>query len=653
MKPIFKSIAVFLSSLFVFVSVLSAAATVPADAAGRSAEYHAEKIFKRDFRVIDRELMTWPWGEPAVYVFTLTGAGNDEASPAQVEPSFLQGAYLVSIGREEEGYRLMARPDRYVTVYTGATDDMPAMLKAHAGLPEHVLTLATMNNPPPDPAWIYGGLFHVLLASKARMAYAGGRAVEIHTRREYLLEDLGRDKPGAISTRTAGGEWALFLNPGLETVAVTALPPGLRGSGPVTPGEQATGIEIEGLKEGEHKLPVEEANLKSAWKGCSPAAFYNCLKYLESKGKVSTQGKAATVLMDWIAICYHTNPDDDWATTASWIINGSALLFRGLGYSSTIGEYKRVASQAGLFLIKFAAEIESGYPCNLGGSGKGVFEGHSTTGIGYLKAGALAQLIIHDGWNTTPNVPVYVKYVGYPAAELEYPAYMRSFHPGGKRAYPEADPEVVGADTSRCDPTVDKWKSAFKLTSFNAVTVEAYAYEIYYYNVRGAKYLHDKPKRTYPFLKSGTWTYTKPDVKAGRVDTTYFLVDSNGHLLKAKAKTKLIEAPVGRFLCTYDWAGIADGPPSTWKILENGTFTCTYGGGTWTINRTNFRLVYTTGTRPVYTGTINKAANRLTGTMRDATKHGTWFATRTAAMPAPPPGRPAAPGGFKADGSRE
>lgn len=636
MKSIFRLSAGFLSGLLLFVSVLSAAEPVPVEAARRSAEYHAEKIFHRDLRIIGQELMTWAWGEPAVYVFTLTGAGDNETSPAQFEPSFLQGAYLVSLGREEEGYRLMARPDRYVTVYTGATDDMPSMLKAHAGLPEHVLALATMDNPPPDPAWIYGDLFHVLLASKTRLAYAGGRAVEIHTRREYALEELGRMKSGTILPGAAAGDWAPFLNPGSDSAVGTAAP----------------AREIEGIEEGEHKLPVEEANLKSAWKGCSPAAFYNCLKYLESKGKVGTQGKAPTVLMDWIAICYHTDPADDWGTTPEWIVNGSALMFRGLGYNSSIGEYKRVASQAGLFLLKFAAEIESGYPCNLGGSGKGVFEGHSTTGIGYLKAGALAQLIIHDGWNTTPNVPVYVKYMGYPAADLEYPAYMRSFHPGGKRTYTEADPEVVGADTSRCDPTIDKWKSPFKLTSFNAVTVEAYAYELYYYDVRGAKYLHEKPKRVNPFIKSGTWTRSKPAVKAGRVDTTYFLVDSNGHLLKVKDKTKLIEAPVGKFLCTYDWAGIADGPPTTWRILENGTFSDVYGTGTWTINRTNFRLVYSSGTRPVYTGTINKAANRMTGTMRDATKHGTWFANRTAAMPTTPPGRAVAAGETKADGSR-
>ncbi len=635
MKSIFRSIAVVLSGFLLFVSVASAAEPIPVEAAGRSAEYHAEKIFRRDLRIINRELMTWPWGEPAAFVFTLTGAGNDEPSPAQMEPSFLQGAYLVSIGREEEGYRLMARPDRYVTVYVGATDDMPSMLKAHAGLPEHALALATMNNPPPDPAWIYGGLFHILLASKARMAYAGGRAVEIHTRRDYILEDLGRDKYGAIGLKASAVEWAPFLEPGCEAAAVTAPPT----------------LEIEGLEEGEHKLPVEEANLKSAWKGCSPAAFYNCLKYLESKGKVGTQGKAPTILMDWIAICYHTDPTDDWATTASWIINGSALMFRGLGYNSTIGEFKRVGSQPGAFLIKFAAEIESGYPCNLGGSGNGVFTGHSTTGIGYLKAGPLAQLIIHDGWNTTPDVPVYVKYMGYPAAELEYPAYMRSFHPGGKRAYPEADPEVLVPPTSRCDPTVDKWKSAFKLTSLNAVTVEAYAYEIYYYNVRGAKYLHDKPKRNFPFFKSGTWTHSKPDTKAGRVDTTYFLVDSNGHLLKAKSKVKLIEAPVGKFLCVFDWAGIDDKWPATWRFFEDGTVTDQYGGkGTWTINRTNFKLVYATGTRAVYVGTINKVANRMAGTMSDATKHGTWVATRTAAVPSPP-GRPLAAGQANPDGS--
>ena len=526
----------------------------------------------------------------------------------------------------------MARPDRYVTVYVGATDDMPSMLKAHAGLPEHALALATMNNPPPDPAWIYGGLFHILLASKTQMTYAGGRAVEIHTRRDYILEDLGRDKSGALSPLAAANEWAPFLDPGLEANAGTA----------------PRGFEIGGLEEGEHKLPVEEANIQTEWKGCSPAAFYNCLKYLESKGKMGLPNTPAAGLMDWIAICHRTNPTAGTTTTA-WIVDGATLMFRGLGYNSSVAEYKRAADQPEAFLTKFSAEIDSGYPTNLGGSGKGVFEGHSTTGIGYLKDGALAQLIIHDGWKTTPNIPVYVKYTGYPDADLQYPAYLRSFHPGQRLAYPVANPKTVIPPTTRCDPTVEKWKAPVRMLSLNKVAVEAYAYEHTYYTVRGARYLREGPKRIYPFFKSGTWQGGKPRIKAGRLETTWSLVDSNGHLLKVKSRLKLFEAPVGTFRVAEKWNGYDPGP-NTWHILENGTFTQSRskftGARTWTISRTHVKFIEPGRAGlwgpTTYVGTINKAGDRMSGTLSYKSEqvgwvHGTWTATRTATLPAPPP----------------
>jgi hypothetical protein len=494
MKTVFRSIAALGCGLVLFASVVSAADPIPVETARRSAEYHAEQIFRRDFRIVGQRLMTWPWGEPAVYVFTLIGAGDPLTSPPQLEPEFRLGTHLVSIGREEEGYRLMARPDRYATIYTGATDDMPSMLKAHAGLPEHVLALATMTNPPPDPAWIYGGLFHVLLASESRLAITGARGVEIHTRQEYVLNELAREKSGTLPPGAAASEWAPFLAPGRGGTAAIAAP----------------SLEIEGVEEGEHKLPVQEANIKTVWKGCSPAAFYNCLKYLESKGKIGTQGKGPAALMDWIAICYHTDPSDG-GTKSGWIINGSTLMFMGLGYNSQVGQYRRIPSAPGTFLVKFAAEIEAGYPCNLGSTGKGIFTQHSTTGIGYWKKGRQAQLIIHDGWKTTPNVPVYVKYMGYPSAQIAYPAYLRSFHPGRKEDYPIAEPNYVSANPIRCDPTLDRWKFYYKLNSSNDVIVETYAYEALFYNVRNRKYKHVKPHRLFPFWNRPTnlWNYFK------------------------------------------------------------------------------------------------------------------------------------------------
>ena len=632
--------AAFIAAFVLCASFVYGAALVPAGAAARSAEYHAEKIYNRDLRIVGQERMTWPWGEPAVYVFTLADADGGDRDPARplLEPWFLRGARLVAAGREEEGYRLMARPERYVTVYTGATDDLPAMLKAHAGLPEHVLALATMDNPPADPAWIYGGLFHVLLASRTRLAGGEGKAVEIHTELEYALADLrrARTKSGALDPRSAAIEWTRFLNPGLAAS---------------TAGAPQAGFEITGVEDGEHKLAVSESNINTEWKGCAPAAFYNCLKYLASKGKLKTPNLPAAGLMNWIAICYRANPYNQWLANPVWIVDGSSLMFRGLGYASTVGVYKRVDSQPGLFLTHFAAEIEAGRPTNLGGTGKGVFEAHSTTGIGYWKDGALVQLIIHDGWKTTPDVPVYVKYAGYPAADLEYPAYVRSFKPGSKRAFAAADPEVLFPAWTRCDPTAGKWKPSVNMISLNDVGVEAYAMDTIYYNVRGARYYREGPDwRIYPFLKKGVWTISKPAVKAGRADTTWYLVDGNGHLLKVKSQIKLLEAPVGTFRVTEKWGGYDPGP-NTWHVLENGTFTQTRsvfkGSRTWTINGTHVKFIepglagYWGPT--TYVGTINKAGDRMTGTLSYKSYAtgkivtGPWTATRSAALPSAPP----------------
>lgn len=636
-RLIAAGIAASIAAVFICASVVSAAELISAGAAARSAEYHAEKIYKRDLRIVGRELMTWPWGEPAVYVFTLAGAdGGDPAQPS-LEPWFLQGARLVSVGREAEGYRLMARPDRYVTVFTGATDDMPALLKAHAGLPEHVLALAVMDNPPGDLAWIYGGLFHVLLASKSRPGpSAGNKAVEIHTKREYSLDDLARDraKPGALDPRAAAGDWAPFLSPGPAAPIAS------------NPGTPPAGFEITGVEEGEHKLPVAESNINTIWRGCVAAAFYNCVKYLASKGKVKTPNVPADDFMDWIAVCYRTNPFNGWFTAVGRIAPGSSIMFRGMGYASSVGLYERVVNKPELFLAHFATEIKAGYPMDIGGSGKGVFEGHSTTGIGYLKNDAQIQLIIHDGWKTTPNVPVYVKYQGYPAATLEYPRYLWSLRSGAKRAFPAARPEAQFPEWIRCDPTTGLWKIPFKLKSQNDVGVESYAAELTYYDVRGARYLKEGPDRLFPFIEKEELKVKKPSYKAGHIDSTWHLVDGNGHLLKAKSRVKLLEAPVGKFRVTEKWDGYDPGP-NTWTVFENGTFKQTRsiftGARTWTINGTHVKFIepgkagYWGPT--TYVGTINKAGDRMSGTLSYKSYAtgkivtGPWTATRTANLP--------------------
>ena len=150
-----------------------------------------------------------------------------------------------------------------------------------------------------------------------------------------------------------------------------------------------------GIEEGEHKLDVKELNTKGKWNGCSPAAFYNCLKYLESQRKLNPANAGVNLLLEWIAICFQINPKTGGIIDPD-ILNGAVQMFRGLGYNSACFEVL-YDNQPLPFLEKFAAEISNNAPCEVGGAGKGIFVDHSTTGIGHVKQGELYQLIIHDG----------------------------------------------------------------------------------------------------------------------------------------------------------------------------------------------------------------------------------------------------------------
>jgi len=365
---------------------------VKIEEAKRAAKHYGELTFKKDLRVSDHELMYWPWGEPAVYVFTLTNEGGFYPQNISLDNTFLLGSYLVSDGKEFEGYTVMAQANRYMTVVVGATTDMPPFIKAHAGLPEHVLALGVMDNPPLEPYWIYRGLFHTFVGSKMEMNQGESRATEIHLGQTVALKELGMEKIGTIPAYAEEFEWGLFMNPQAS----------------IKSEENPYLMNVAGVKSGKHKLVVTEENVSGNWVGCSPAAFYNCLKYLEKQGLVSTANKGINYLLKWIAICYRTDPADG-GTQWEWIPKGSSLILRGLGYKSTCSQVGR-NDKPGQFLTKFANEINNDYPCNLGSTGTGVFTGHSTTGIGYWKQGSHYRLIVHDGWKKTPNNPVYVKY---------------------------------------------------------------------------------------------------------------------------------------------------------------------------------------------------------------------------------------------------
>jgi hypothetical protein len=598
--------------LFLFVLLAFsgfAGEKIELEVAQRAAEYHGELIFEKDLKICDHELMFWPSGEEAVYVFTLMG--EDEVYPDDVfiSDDALQGVYLALSGQFDEGYDLMAQPDRYMTVVVGADMDMPSFLKAHAGLPEHILYLKLMETPSYDPYFIYVDLFHTCVGSKLDQGYPYSQVTEIHLGKTVALSDLLTEKICLVPDHAQEHEWGSFLHPGqvLDSSAPSYF------------------IDLGAVKEGKHQLNVKEY-AKARYEGCSPAAFVNCLKYLESQGKVKTKGKSIRKLLEWTAICYRTDPSTK-GTAPSWILKGSKLMFKGLGYKPNVSEVTRQNNKPGLFLTKFAREINAKYPVNLGG-GTGVFNQHSTTGIGYWKQYKHIRLIIHDGW--AGSKPVYVKYSGYPTADCEYPTYMRKFHPKGARNYPESQPMIKAPIRVLWDKVNLQWRWKYSLKSKNAVKAGIYIEEYKYFNSNGNQYHKIKGKRELPYWKGGTLTLPKPFFKRGKVQCKYYLVDYNGHLLEVK-KTVRIEDIIGTWKMNFNWKDIVGGSV-TWTVNKNGTFNSSGGGsGTWNLNKRTVTFNYQTGQKPVYSGRVNPNFSKMSGSMKMTTGtpyKGTWDATR-------------------------
>lgn len=550
MKRRFPAVFLVLVLSFFSVSLVMASQPVPLEAAKKAAEYHGESIFKKDLKVCAHELLHWAWGEPAVYVFTLMREGDSYPPNILLDNTLLQGAYLVSRGKELEGYTRMAQADRYMTVYVGATTDMPSFVKAHAGLPEHVVARALMGDAPADPYWIYGDLFHILLTSKSRVDSGDTKAAEIHLNELVDLKELGSEKPGAVPAYAEQIEWGRFLNPG-------AVPP--KEEGP-----ELTGASD--VLEGKHQLMVAESNLKGDWKGCSPAAFYNCLKYLEKRKLVNTYGKSATFLQDWISICYRTDKystPEPWGTAPDWILPGSTAVFRGLAYDSQVTLVERDKTTAAAFLTAYAKEINLKYPCHLGGADDEsfIYYGHSTTGIGYWRSGSRVQIILHDGWKETPNQPVYVPYSGYPEAKLQYPIFLHRFHPLKPKAFKTAAPKIMGPNTSFLLTTTipQRWQWEDGFSTLNKINFAGYAYDVIFRDAQGVQYKTEKPQRVMPFFARLIWKLSKTFFKAGTAEITYKLIDDNGHLISAKKTIKLLPgtAPplTGTWLGTWSWVG--------------------------------------------------------------------------------------------------
>ena len=608
--------------LFLFWNFhILASEPVDLEAAKRAAGYHGESIFEEDLKVCAHELMYWPWGEQAVYVFTLMKEDDFYPSDIQSEIEFCQGAYLVSQGKRVEGFTMMAQAERYMTVVVGATKDMSPFIKAHRGLPEHVLVLATMENPPNDPHWVYAGLFHTFIGSEAQIRMGERKATEIHLKETVDLEELGREKVDTLPDYAEEQEWGPFIYP--DEIKTSEVDPNIKN--------------IPGIKTIEKKvLSVKEVNIRGTWQGCHPATFINCMNYKEKITKKYEIGD----LLFWAAICFRTTPYKNGAggaTGGKWIIDGPKIMSKGLGYEFSCQKTRRKGKKPIDFYKKLKLEIDSDYPCCLH-SGPGVFREHSTTGIGYwkYKEGNQIRLIIHDNWDTTPNEPVTVLYYGYPKADLQYPKYMVIFHPFFKEKFPKAKPKIeapiippqeeASKNEVQLDISKNQWSWKVKVESKNEVKVECYAARYSFYDTKGKLYKVIPGERKLPYFKNKKITFKRNLYSRGKVKCAYYLVDENGHVFEnkmhlfEKKKTIRIEDIIGRWRCNFTWKHGDQEKPGTCidNIYIDGTTETDDGAkGTWEL-KSDRQIIfrYPGGLEAVYTGTVTKDYEKMGGTSK-------------------------------------
>lgn len=594
------------------------------ETAKKAAEYHGEFVFEKNLKICDHELMYWPWGEPAVYVFTLVKENDYYPPDILMDNTILQGIYLVESGKELEGLEIMAQADKYITVYVGATTDMPSFIKAYAGLPEHIIEFTLMENKPFDPYWIYGGLFHLFISSKTDKATGDSTVTEIHLNQTVSLKELGSEKIGTIPSYSELEEWEPFRYP----------------EGNTQPKTKASSFVFDSVvKEGKHILQVKE-NAYAHWEGCTPAAVTNCFKFLVQQGKITLlKGNTTRDLVSWAAICMRTNPSS-YGTSPARIASGATMIFKGLGYSSTCGQVRRRPAKSNAFLSQFADEINNKYPTELGG-GQGIYKGHSTTGIGYWKSGNKVKLIIHDGWKSTPNQPVYTNYNGYPASKTAYPESYDKFHPGEKNKYPEAAVEFNVPESILLDKAKNQWFVDIDIKSKNKVRAIGYNYWIDYFDENGKNYLpRYKATARKDYFTGLTDTLKKPKYKPGKVVYTFFIIDDNGHRLKQKCTVELKEGDI-----VGTWKGsllsLEDGKRVNlkWFIFKDGTFKDNYDSpnnrGKWMLKGNTVTLKYTNKEVKglVLTGSLNKDGNKIIGKWTYLSFTNKWMAEKISNTP--------------------
>lgn len=600
--------------------------------------YSAARRFERELAVCSSVKMFWPWGEPAVFAVTLFRGEAKPPSDLRLDPGLHYGAALVRESDNLEGYALAAQSQRYVTVFVGASTDMPPFIQAYRGLPEFLIEQAVRTDLPPDPVWFFASPFHILGVARPPVAVevlspallARLEGVEIHTGRSVMLGEIEREKTIFLPEEDRVSEWSPFLASASESLDSP---------------ERIPDASIE-----EKRLPVQEWSNATDWLGCYPASMYNLLIYNSFKHGVRLPPDTPPdFLMLWISVCCRTFKEGfNWMTNPEWLLKGAGLIYSGLDHRAVIKEFSRKKIKREALFNKFVREIKAGYPPEIGCAAEGILKKHSCPGVGYRKINGInSDLIIQDNYASTPNPKYITKYL----LEGEY-LNIHSIRAKQRKIYADSVPVIKAPKIIELDINKKQWKGKARIKSKNTIKSFVWGIGWEYYNHKGKKLknLCMDFQRLHPLvLPSGEgyrdnveFTLPFPKYKRGQLDAMLELIDQNGNPIEDEVKIRL-EHVLGKWAFNFKWTG--DGSGSVLLYLyKNGVFRTDEGfTGRWSLNKRSFTLDYD-GSDTLYVGRATNDYQSKSGTMSCTVKGkrctGTWNTVRRDSTIYSPPKTP-------------
>lgn len=529
-----KTIVIFILLNSIFFSVeynLLFCETIKPETAENAAIYYGQLIFKKELSSLNHTLMYWPSGDPAVYVFTLMGNKDFYIHDPLYTNALFHGADLIRNGEENEGYKIIAQADLYITVYISADLKMSPLIKAHEGLSEHIIATALMNNNPIEPVWIYNGPFYLYVCSHYDYVQPNPIVTEIHTMEEISIENLRRLSRNRLNKEESAIKWERFM------------------SGKFSHNSFSLPEKIRPIDSIEKILKVKEVATTPKKTVSTSAALVNCIKYMEEKDFMKLE-KRYTVnrLMNLAEICFRTDPKTG-KSKLGLVPFGLESIFKGLGYKTKIeqkiGTLVPWPGNREKYWNHYVKSIRNGYPCHFAGA---LFKNHdikgTSTGIGYwgdftYRYNPDLMLIVHDCWKETVK-PVYIKYHGYGEEDRVY-AYLHTFTVRKKKKYKKASISIKMPDKVKYNTRKNHWQWVVKLKS-RKVESEIYEAYIIWSDEKGKEYYRVK-ERIFPYKEKVEITCPSPEFRNGKCSVSIRVVDDNGHLLNRANTVYLVKGP--------------------------------------------------------------------------------------------------------------